>query len=103
MSYNLRATDDGAIIFLPIEIPLYDGDIAELCKQATIALSSAERHLAVFEYISGIATENDIEMIEEADEEYKNAEDQLISCLMSLAGIIDGLGMPIEQRIMETL
>lgn len=103
MSYFLKTNDEGSVIVYPLEMPMHEGTNSELSQQALNSLASGLRHMAVYEYIDSVAEENDWASQEEMSEHFANSVDRLISCTMSVIGILDNMGVDIMQRIMETM
>jgi len=103
MSYSLRTNDEGALIFYPVELPMHVGNNSELGQQAITSLTSALRHMAVYQYADSIASDDDYATKEEADDHYAQCADRLISCMMSILAMADNMNLDINQRLMETL
>lgn len=103
MSYSVRKNNNGEILVYPLEIPLYEGDNAEMGRQATVALASCLRHFAVVDalLVNEVFDPTEGEANDALTTHYSQGAEQLISCLMSLVTIADNYNLNIMQEILE--
>lgn len=101
MAYDIRKTEEGETIVLPLELPIYDGLNSELGRQAQVYLTSALRHIAVYDWMEENLDTSDDYICETMGEEKAQAAAQLVNVFMSLAGIADNLGIDIMQEIWD--
>lgn len=101
MSYEVRKNNEGETLVMPLELPLFDGWNGDLGKQASVSMNSFLRHVAVYDWLDSNLDVDEPSVAESMDQEKAVAASQLISTLMSLAGIADNLGIDIMQEIWD--
>lgn len=101
MAYDIRKTEEGEPIVLPLEIPIYDGLNSELGRQAQVFLTSALRHIAVYDWMDENLDTSDDYICETMGEEKAQASTQLVNVFMSLAGIVDNIDIDVMQEIWD--
>lgn len=101
MSYEIRKTDDGASLVMPLELPIFEGWNSDLGKQACLSLNSFLRHSAIYDWIDSNLDMDEPSIADAAGQEKAMAASQLISTMMSLMGMADNLGIDIMQEIWE--
>lgn len=101
MSYETRTNNDGDTLVMPLELPMFDGWNEDLGKQASVSFNSFLRHAAVHDWMDTNLDTSDPATLEVMGQEKAQAASQLISTLMSLAGMADNLGIDIMQEIWD--
>ena len=108
MSYEIRRSKEipgidisGQPYVMPLELPMFEGWNEELGKQASVSFNSFLRHAAVHDWMDANLDTSDPSTYEVMGQEKAQAASQLISTLMSLAGMADNLGIDIMQEIWD--
>lgn len=101
MSYVTRTNNDGETLVMPLELPIFEGTNSALGQQASVSLISFLRHAAIYDWMDTNLDTSDPATYETMGQEHALASSQLISTLMSLAGMADNLGIDIMQEIWD--
>lgn len=103
MSYDARKNQEGEILLYPLELPMYNGNNAELGRQATISLTSCLRHFAIVDAVldDEVLVPDEDETNNSVNTHYSQGIEQLISTIMSLVSIADNYGIDIMEEINE--
>lgn len=106
MSYDILKNPDGEILIYPLELPMYEGNTAELCQQASVSLISCLRHFAVADaYIEeGFAGEDLVQYGDTRDmldQHMEQGATQLVSTMMALTSLAHAYGIDIMQEIYD--
>lgn len=101
MSYETRTNTEGETLVMPLELPIFEGWNEELGRQASVSFNSFLRHAAVYDWMDTNLDANDPATYEVMGQEKAQAASQLISTLMSLAGMADNLDIDIMQEIWD--
>ena len=87
MSMDVRKTDDGCAIILPLELPVVEGSVQTLGQQAEVCLASLLRHSAICDWIQANLNMESQDVLECYEQEHAQAVSQLSAAFMTLAGI----------------
>ena len=101
MSFDVSKNTDGETLVLPLELPIFEGSTADLCRQAEVCLASTLRHAAVCDWISDNLDVYDSVVQDAYKQEYAQMSSQLTSLFMTLAGISENMGIDIMQEIWD--
>ena len=101
MGFDIRKSNDGALITYPIELPLYDADSTVLARNVQNNTVSMLRHLAVADTLITYLDPDEPVVAESLNQEKAYISSLLVGSLCALASIADNLGIDIMQEIYE--
>lgn len=101
MSFDVSKNGDGETFVLPLELPMFEGSTADLCRQAEVCLASTLRHAAICDWIVDNLDMGDDVVRDAYNQEHAQMSSQLTSLFMTLAGISENMGIDIMQEIWD--
>ena len=101
MSYDIRRNSEGEMLVLPLELPLYAGQVTDFCQQAEVSLASTLRHAAVCEWMEDNLDLTEPAVYEAYGQEHARLSAKLIHTMISLASLAEKEGIDIMQEIWD--